>query len=338
MKLSAASTMFAVMSLLIALTLRAQAPGAAGNPGTASLVPPADAPPITPAAPGPYAVTIEANPGLATHTIYRPADLRPFDGAKRLPIIAWGNGACSNAGLLFQEFLSNIASYGFVIIVSGPKDAPLPTFARAAQHNASSSGATPVPPAPPVPGTPPPPMTHDADMQTAIDWAIKETGTAGSPYHNRLNPQKIAVMGQSCGGLQAIANSIDPRVKTSIIWNSGLFPDGQIGRSLSGATKATLTKVHAPIAYINGGPADAAYVNALDDIQHINSVPLFFGWINVGHGGTYTHPGGGRFAEVGVAWLKWQLNGDKKAAKMFEGTDCTLCKDPIWHVQKKNLS
>jgi len=145
-------------------------------------------------------------------------------------------------------------------------------------------------------------------------------------------------MGQSCGGLQAIANSTDPRVKTSIIWNSGLFPDGATGHSLSSATKATLSKIHAPIAYINGGPADAAYVNALDDIQHIEHVPLFFGWINVGHGGTYSHPGGGRFADVGVAWLNWRLNGDQQAAKMFEGPDCALCKDPVWHVQKKNMN
>jgi hypothetical protein len=338
MKVTIAAAALAILCSFATFTLWAQAPGTPGNPGTASLIPPPDAPPIKPAATGPYAVTIESNPTLPTHTIYRPADLTPFNGAKRLPIIAWGNGACSNAGLLFQGFLSNIASHGFMIIVSGPKDAPLPSFAGGAQAAASSSGAPPSPPAPPAPGSLPFPMTKDADMQTALDWAIKQASSPDSAYHDKLNPEKIAVMGQSCGGLQAIANSADPRVKTSIIWNSGLFPDGSIGRSLSSATKATLSKIHAPIAYINGGPADAAYVNALDDIQHIERVAVFFGWINVGHGGTYRHPGGGRFAEVGVAWLNWRLNGDKQAAKMFQGPDCTLCKDPVWHVQKKNMS
>jgi dienelactone hydrolase len=119
-------------------------------------------------------------------------------------------------------------------------------------------------------------MTRDADMQTALDWAVKENAKASSPYHNKLDPEKIALMGQSCGGLQAIANSTDPRIKTTIVWNSGLFPDGSIGTSLSAATKATLSKMHAPVAYINGGPADAAYVNALDDMKHIEA-PLFFG-------------------------------------------------------------
>jgi hypothetical protein len=308
----------------------AQAPGEPGNPGTASLVPPADAPPVTATPPGPYAVTIEANPGLATHTIYRPENLKPFTGKKRLPIIAWGNGACSNAGLLFSNFLSEIASYGFIIIVSGPKDAPLPSFAR------PQAG---VPTAPPSPaGSPPQPMTKDVDLKIGIDWAINQNEAKGSLYYHKLDPDKVALMGQSCGGLQAIANASDPRVKTSIIWNSGVFPDtSKIGRSISGATKASLGGFHSSVAYINGGPADAAYVNAIDDIKHIDKVPVFFGWINVGHGGTYNHPGGGRFAEVGIAWLQWRLNGDKKAARLFEGPDCGLCKDPIWHVEKKNM-
>jgi hypothetical protein len=313
--------------------VQAQAPGQPGNPGTVSLVPPPDAPPPHPTPPGPYPVTIEANPGLATHTIYRPSNLARFKSAKRLPIIAWGNGACSNAGLLFQTFLTEIASHGFIIIVSGPKDAPLPSFAR-------PGGPTPTPAAAgsgsPVP---PPPMTKDADMKTAIDWAVKEDERPGSPYFHRLNPNKIAVMGQSCGGLQAIVNSADPRVKTSVIWNSGTFPDNApaFTRSISGATKASLAAVHAPIAFFNGGPHDAAYVNAVDDFGRITGVPEFLGWINVGHGGTYNHPGGGWFGDVGVAWLEWRLNGDADAAKMFLGPKCGLCVNPVWHVQKKDM-
>jgi dienelactone hydrolase len=181
-------------------------------------------------------------------------------------------------------------------------------------------------------------MTKDADLKAALDWAIAENDRKDSPYFHRLEPSKVAVMGQSCGGLQAIANAADPRVKTVIVWNSGVFPDGSgATRSMSGATKASLAGFHTPVAYINGGPHDAAYINAVDDIKHIENVPVFHGWINVGHGGTYNNPGGGRFAEVGVAWLDWRLNGDKRAARMFEGPSCTLCKDPVWHVEKKNM-
>ena len=179
----------AVLALSLGNMARAQVPGNAANPGTVSLTPPSDAPPVLPAPPGPYAVTVEANPGLITHTIYRPADLKPFTGAKRLPIVAWGNGACSNAGLLFQNFLTNVASSGFVVIVSGAW-----SMLRLQVFAAPQAGVPRL-----APGSPPSPMTKDADLITAIDWAIRENERPGSPYFHRLDPDKVAVMGQSCG-------------------------------------------------------------------------------------------------------------------------------------------
>ena len=299
---------------------------------SAGLAPPPDAPPVKSPPPGPYAVSVLAEPTLTTHTVYRPTDLTPFKAAKRLPIVAWGNGACSNAGLLFQTFLTQIASNGFVVIASGPKDAPLPAFAT----------ARPGQPAPPPVDQKnlPPPMTKDADLVTAIDWAIKQNADKASPYFGKLDPGKVAVMGQSCGGLQATAVSGDPRIKTTVIWNSGVFKAGTAPpMSMSGATKESLKKFHAPVAYFLGGPTDIAYANGKDDFSLLPTpgVPVFLGSIHSGHGGTYNQPGGGRFGEVGVAWLKWRLNGDKAAAKYFEGADCTLCKDPIWEVAKKNM-
>ena len=61
---------------------------------------------------GPSAVVIEHDPRLATHTIYRPATLGP----SKHPVLVWGEGACAKNGLTFPEFLSEIASYGFVIV------------------------------------------------------------------------------------------------------------------------------------------------------------------------------------------------------------------------------
>jgi hypothetical protein len=321
----------AAAAFALAGAVQAQTPTAAPVRGTTSLTPPPDAPPVHPTAPGPYAVSIESDPSLPTHTLYRPSDLRPFTGGKRLPIIAWGNGACSNAGLLFSTFLTEIASHGYFIVVSGPKDAPLPAFASARP----GQSAVPAPTA--QPGAAPQPMTKDEDMQKGLDWALSENARPGSPYFGRLDPSKIAVMGQSCGGLQAIANAGDPRLKTVMVWNSGVFPPGNAPRGISGATKESLARFHTPVAYIMGGPADAAYVNTLDDVTRIQKVPVFQGWINVGHGGTYNHPGGGWFGEVAVHWLDWQLKGDKAAGRWFEGPDCVLCKNPVWHVDRKNM-
>ena len=146
-------------------------------------------------------------------------------------------------------------------------------------------------------------------------------------------------MGQSCGGLQAIAVSPDPRVTTSVIMNSGVLPaTGPVrGATLSNATKDTLAKLHAPIAYVIGGPTDIAYPNAEDDFSRITAVPVFKANLNVGHGGTYRQPGGGWFGEVAVQWLDWRLKGSADAARWFTGSDCRLCTEPVWTVQKKGM-
>jgi hypothetical protein len=286
-------------------------PGRGAGPGITANVPP----PRTPA-PGPYAVTVESYPTLATHTTYHPTDLARVGATNRLPIVAWGNGACVRNGTAFQTFLTQIASHGYLAIAIGAKD----------------SGAAALPPTAERP-------IDDQMLIDAIDWAIAENRTPSSRLYGKVDTTKIAVMGQSCGGLQAMAVSPDPRVTTTVIWNSGVLPADTTspGRTLSRATKDTLNRLHAPIAYFIGGPGDVAYPNAEDDFARISNVPVFKANINVGHGGTYRQPGGGWFGEVAVAWLDWRLKGNTDASKWFVGADCRLCTDPAWSVERKGM-
>jgi dienelactone hydrolase len=322
----------AIAAISAVISAAAQAPPAAST----SLRAPADAPPAKDNPAGPYAVTIESDANLPTHTIYRPTDLAAFKRSNKLPIVSWGNGACANVGTLFQGFLTQVASHGYLAISIGPKDAPLPSFAtraRAIESAQATGGSTTPAPTALTAGS------RDQQLIDAIDWALGENARKDSPYYKRLDTKNIAVMGQSCGGLQTIAVSSDPRIKTTMVWNSGVFPEGgnSVGARLSGANKASLAKLHAPVAYFAGGPTDIAYANAEDDFQRINHVPIFKGNLNVGHGGTFSHPGAGWFGEVGVAWLDWQLKGDKQAAKYFVGNDCKLCTNSIWKIEKKNM-
>jgi hypothetical protein len=101
--------------------------------------------------------------------------------------------------------------------------------------------------------------------------------------------------------------------------------------------KEHLLKIHTPTLYILGGETDIAYANGMDDFKNINHVPAFVANMNVGHGGTYSKPHGGEFAKVATAWYKWQLKGDKEAAKMFTGNPCLLSQDPNWKIEKKNI-
>jgi len=66
-------------------------------------------------------------------------------------------------------------------------------------------------------------------------------------------------------------------------------------------------------------------------------VPVFKANLNVGHGGTYRQPGGGWFGEVAVHWLDWQLKGSADGARWFTGSDCRLCTEPVWSIQKKGM-
>ncbi|NOT59671.1 MAG: alpha/beta hydrolase, partial [Acidobacteria bacterium] len=180
------------------------------------------------------------------------------------------------------------------------------------------------------------PATMSSQLIDAIDWAIKENTRKGSSYFGKLDTTKIAVMGQSCGGVQAIKASLDPRVTMTISWNSGLIPNQSA--AMEWVPKDHLNKLHAPIAWFNGDPSDVAHPNAKDDFEKTNGVPAFFAWREqVGHSGTYRELNGGEFGKVAVAYLNWRLKGDKQAAKMFVGEKCGLCTDKNWHVSKKKI-
>src|ERR1035438_2492422 len=77
---------------------------------------------------GPFKAVMEMDASLPDHTVYRPENLSALNGAT-LPLVIWGNGACANAGNSFSNFLTDISSYGFLAIASGPiveRDAAAP--------------------------------------------------------------------------------------------------------------------------------------------------------------------------------------------------------------------
>lgn len=242
---------------------------------------------------GPYDAGYETTIRLYDHTIYRPNTI-PAD--LRMPIVAWGNGACRADGTWFQNILTEWASHGFLVIANG---------------RPNGSGST------------------DSDMLIeAVDWAVAENSRVGSKYRGRIDTTKIAVMGQSCGGIETYEVAEDPRITTTVFWNSGLLRDSQ---------NYLISRLHAPVAYFIGGPSDIAYPNAMDDWGRLpTGLPAFMGNLDVGHYGTFDQPNGGEFGRVGGHWLKWQLKGDAASRAQFVGQNCGLCSTD-WDVRSKNL-
>jgi hypothetical protein len=256
-------------------------------------------------------------------TIYRPRDMVR---AKRLPIIVWANGAClANGGAGARPLLMELASDGYLVVSLGPPGS------NPRLEQLRDTGAPP--PLPPVP--PGHDQTQPAEIRQAIDWAIAENDRAGSPYRGKVETTRVAVMGHSCGGLQALAVQDDPRIVTSMIWHSGIYdrPAGRIGVRLN---KADIEKVRRPIAYVIGGKSDIAYEGATTDFARLPHVPAALFNADLGHGGSLTQPNGGTGAKIAKAWLGYWLRKELSAADYFSGENCGICQTQGWTVTLKN--
>ena len=179
--------------------------------------------------------------------------------------------------------------------------------------------------------------TQSSQLLAALDWIVAENQREGSSYFGKIDVSKVAAMGMSCGGLQAIEISDDPRISTTVVCNSGVLPQRSPRPLMPGLTKADLKKFHAPVLYIMGGPTDIAYENAMDDFLRVEHVPSAMTNLDVGHGGTYRQPHGGEYTRVALAWLDWQLKGQQQAAKMFLGEESELQRDREWTIETKNF-
>ena len=261
---------------------------------------------------GPYKALMFEAPDFEAHTVFAPQDLSAFGKKNLLPVLVWGNGACTNSPWEHYKFLNEIASYGFLVIATGyipMEEVP---------YNGPRS-------------------TSEQQLQS-VDWAIAQNADKKSPFYGRIDTNAIAAAGMSCGGLQTLDNSANPRFKTLMIMNSGLFINPATAMpGMPMPEKEKLQNIKVPVIYILGGEEDIAYGNGMDDFFRIKNVPAVAANFPVGHGGTYRQPHGGEFTVPALAWLQWQLQGNKEAAKMFTGSPCGLAQREGWTVDKNEL-
>lgn len=263
---------------------------------------------------GPYKAIMKEEATLKAHTVFVPQDLSKFNKENPLPVLVWGNGACNNSPFEHYKFLNEIASHGFIVVATGY----IPMTDEWYRG----------------------PMSTTEQQIESMDWVEAQNADKNSPYYQKIDVKNIAVAGMSCGGLQTLFNCADPRIKTLMICNSGLFNQENASSAVGGMPmppKSKLKEIHSSIIYILGGESDIAYGNGMDDFHRIDHVGACAANLPVGHGGTYAQPHGGEFSVVALAWLQWQLKGDQQAAKMFKGKDCDLSKREGWTIEKNKM-
>lgn len=288
--------------------------------------------------PGPYKAVVVEDKGLPGYSIIRPDDLKSAAAVEgKLPVILFGNGGCSRDSWGFLNFLTNIASNGYVIITNGKWSAERPVVNMPQQQG----GAQPA-------------FDREAmleqfkkveagnkadalDYLRALDWLQKESLSKKSEYFGTVDANNTAAMGQSCGGLQALilGTSGDPRIKTTMPLNSGVTSPGD---GLSGMiSKDDLQKLPHPICYLIGGKSDIAYPNATDDYKRISHVPVVVANLEVGHGGTYREEYGGSFADMALLWLDYRLKGKEENELIFRYSQVPSNLEG-WTMTSKNFS
>jgi hypothetical protein len=178
---------------------------------------------------GRYKAILAGDPGLPTHTIFRPKDLSAFSASHPLPIVAFANGGCRNTSGEFRNFLSEIASHGYLVVAIGPAGTTLV---------GGSEGRLGV--------------TKPSQLVDGINWVLQENERKDSAYYQKLDAKKIAFSGQSCGGVQALDASADPRVTTTIVLNSsasiGARPNAAPATNGAPAPTASASAAPAPPA------------------------------------------------------------------------------------------
>jgi len=274
---------------------------------------------------GPYKAIMTEEEGLTDFTIFRPENLKATVSAEgRLPVILFGNGGCARSSLGHADFLTDIASYGYVIAAVGPyalEDNSVFTFPFTDEQIVS--------------------MGKDANdlIDVALNYLEEKNKDKKSIFYKQLKTNKTAAMGYSCGGVQALIISArhDDRIKTTVALNSGANSPGDLLDSLF--AKEQLNDLTKPIIYIIGGEGDIARPNALDDYERIEHIPVVIAAKpDVGHEGTYAEPYGGAFSKMSRAWLDYEIKKDKSNKNLFvNGEIPSEFESDNWTITQKNF-
>jgi dienelactone hydrolase len=308
-------------------------------------------------------VVIEIDPSLPTHTLFHPKSV----AGHKLPLIVWENGGCQNDPTMYTQLLSQIASHGYFIIAKGfkgghpPAPATPPSSANStppppltqmkpAQLSAEDIATGKMPTGPIFPSSFPVTKEPDDLMVKAIAWARTENQNAKSKYHDQIDTHHIGLTGYSCGGFTALQVApLEKSVASLIIFNSGMNPTWTMAQ---GKEHMATFRPGVPVAWVNGGPSDVAYVGGQRDwtlvpdtmpamhVEYDFQAPPNPTIMTGGHTVFWLSPRSAEYqallATMATNWFDYTLGSSSKARAYLFDTPCGFCSDPLWSVKLKN--
>jgi len=130
---------------------------------------------------GPYPATREEPASLATHTVYRPADLAK---TAKLPVVLWANGGCETHRSS-SPLPRRLASHGYLVIAVGRSNIPFlvihGSIAAVADQKDTTESAY---------------HQRSGVYDQGLDWPSPKRAR-DSPLFGKVDTAKVATMGQS---------------------------------------------------------------------------------------------------------------------------------------------
>ncbi|KAF2402193.1 hypothetical protein EJ06DRAFT_520252 [Trichodelitschia bisporula] len=249
---------------------------------------------------GPYPAHFFTVPGLTRHTVYAP--IKPPPPSLKMPVFIWGNGGCTSSGTPYAMFLTEVASYGYLVIANGPPGGAPPTLDI---PRGAGAGGLPGPDGKPkytMADAAAGGMSTIKDMNDAIAWVVN----GNAKEYGNVSTTDFATGGSSCGGLEAYSTAYhNDRVKLIGVYNSGVIMPNK---------RALLQELKAGVALFPGGPKDMGYENSNADYAALpKNIPAFYASLDSGHLGTFFAKRGGKYGRATVQLFEWYFRGDAKA-------------------------
>ena len=167
------------------------------------------------------------------------------------------------------------------------------------------------------------------EMLACLDRLETLNGRSTGAYAGNLNLNRVGSSGHSQGGGGSIMAGQDSRITVTAPFQPYVLGLGHDTSSQSNQ--------NGPMFLMTGSDDTLAgpTLNGRPVFRNAN-VPVFWGNLEgvghfepVGDAGDYRGPS--------TAWYRFHLMGDSNAESVFYGSNCALCTDSDWEVQKKGI-